>query len=235
MNRERFNFNNIENSEYEETKEKEFIEKIEKAPLSSDFKIDLLLLVFDRKKATFLGDICGVESEEQKQKLIKEFSEELNILTNLLDELSLPYKIIRDVEDRNDTIGFSVVVAKEIENLNKIEEAVKNDNNMDMGIMFGYPGTAVEAYGTQDVLDLETDLPEEYADLRKEGMLPFLKFAPSKLHWKEELKWARDNKKIIEEKSPNTIDQAIEEMEEYLNNLEKERMDKSAVKSNIFL
>ena len=235
MNRERFNFNNIENSEYEETKEKEFIEKIEKAPLSSDFKIDLLLLVFDRKKATFLGDICGVESEEQKQKLIKEFNEELNILTNLLDELNLPYKIIRDVEDRNDTIGFSVVVAKEIENLNKIEEAVKNDNNMDMGIMFGYPGTAVEAYGTQDVLDLETDLPEEYADLRKEGMLPFLKFAPSKLHWKEELKWARDNKKIIEEKSPNTIDQAIEEMEEYLNNLEKERMDKSAVKSNIFL
>jgi len=235
MNRERFNFNNIENSEYEETKEKEFIEKIEKAPLSSDFKIDLLLLVFDRKKATFLGDICGVESEEQKQKLIKEFSEELNILTNLLDELSLPYKIIRDVEDRNDTIGFSVVVAKEIENLNKIEEAVKNDNNMDMGMMFGYPRTAVEAYGTQDALDLETDLPEEYADLRKEGMLPFLKFAPSKLHWKEELKWARDNKKIIEEKSPNTIDQAIEEMEEYLNNLEKERMDKSAVKSNIFL
>lgn len=235
MNRERFNFNNIENSEYEETKEKEFIEKIEKAPLSSDFKIDLLLLVFDRKKATFLGDICGVESEEQKQKLIKEFSEELNILTNLLDELSLSYKIIRDVEDRNDTIGFSVVVAKEIENLNKIEEAVKNDNNMDMGMMFGYPRTAVEAYGTQDALDLETDLPEEYADLRKEGMLPFLKFAPSKLHWKEELKWARDNKKIIEEKSPNTIDQAIEEMEEYLNNLEKERMDKSAVKSNIFL
>ncbi len=235
MNRERFNFNNIENSEYEEIKEKEFIEKIEKASLSSDFKIDLLLLVFDRKKATFLGDICGVESEEQKQKLIKEFSEELNILTNLLDELNLPYKIIRDVEDRNDTIGFSVVVAKEIENLNKIEEAVKNNNNMDMGIMFGYPRTAVEAYGTQDVLDLETDLPEEYADLRKEGMLPFLKFAPSKLHWKEELKWARDNKKIIEEKSPNTIDQAIEEMEEYLNNLEKERMDKSAVKSNIFL
>jgi len=235
MNRERFNFNNIENSEYEETKEKEFIEKIEKAPLSSDFKIDLLLLVFDRKKATFLGDICGVESEEQKQKLIKEFSEELNILTNLLDELSLPYKIIRDVEDRNDTIGFSVVVAKEIENLNKIEEAVRNNNDMDMGMMFGYPRTAVEAYGTQDVLDLETDLPEEYADLRKEGMLPFLKFAPSKLHWKEELKWARDNKKIIEEKSPNTIDQAIEEMEEYLNNLEKERMDKSAVKSNIFL
>lgn len=235
MNRERFNFNNIENSEYEETKEKEFVEKIEKAPLSSDFKIDLLLLVFDRKKATFLGDICGVESEEQKQKLIKEFNEELNILTNLLDELNLPYKIIRDVEDRNDTIGFSVVVAKEIENLNKIEEAVKNNNDMDMGIMFGYPGTAVEAYGTQDVLDLETDLPEEYADLRKEGMLPFLKFAPSKLHWKEELEWAKDNKKIIEEKSPNTIDQAIEETEEYLNNLEKERMDKSAVKSNIFL
>ncbi len=235
MHREKFNFNNIENSEYKETKEKEFIEKIEKAPLSSDFKIDLLLLVFDRKKATFLGDICGVESEKQKQKLIKEFNEELNILTNLLDELNLPYKIIRDVEDRNDTIGFSVVVAKEIENLNKIEEAVKNNNNMDMGIMFGYPRTAVEAYGTQDVLDLETDLPEEYADLRKEGMLPFLKFAPSKLHWKEELKWAKDNKKIIEEKSPNTIDQAIEEMEEYLNNLEKERMDKSAVKSNIFL
>ena len=235
MNRERFYFNNIENNEYGEIKEKEFIEKIEKVPLPSDFKIDLLLLVFDRKKATFLGDLCGVESDEQKQKLIKEFSEELNILTNLLDELNLPYKIIRDVEDRNDTIGFSVVVAKEIENLNKIEEAVKNNNNMDMGIMFGYPRTAVEAYGTQDVLDLETDLPEEYADLRKEGMLPFLKFAPSKLHWKEELEWAKDNKKIIEEKSPNTIDQAIEGMEEYLNNLEKERMDKSAVKSNIFL
>ena len=104
-----------------------------------------------------------------------------------------------------------------------------------MGIMFGYPRTAVEAYGTQDVLDLETDLPEEYADLRKEGMIPFLRFTPSKLHWKEELEWAKDNKKIIEEKSPNTIDQAIEETEEYLNNLEKERMDKSAVKSNIFL
>ncbi len=235
MNRERFNFNNIENSEYEETKEKEFVEKIEKAPLSSDFKIDLLLLVFDRKKATFLGDICGVESEEQKQKLIKEFNEELNILTNLLDELNLPYKIIRDIEDRNDTIGFSVVIAKEIENLNKIEEAVKNNNNMDMGLMFGYPRTAVEAYGTQDVLDLETDLPEEYTSLRKEGMIPFLRFTPSKLHWKEELEWAKDNKKIIEEKSPNTIDQAIEETEEYLNNLEKERMDKSAVKSNIFL
>ena len=158
--------------------------------------------------------------------MIKEFNEELNILTNLLDELNLPYKIIRDIEDRNDTIGFSVVAAKEIENLDKIEEAVKNNNNMDMGIMFGYPRTAVEAYGTQDVLDLEADLPEEYADLRKEGMLPFLKFAPSKLHWKEELEWAKDNKKIIEEKSPNTIDQAIEETEEYLNNLEEERAER---------
>lgn len=53
MNRERFYFNNIENNEYGEIKEKEFIEKIEKVPLPSDFKIDLLLLVFDRKRLRF--------------------------------------------------------------------------------------------------------------------------------------------------------------------------------------
>ncbi|MCX6761134.1 MAG: hypothetical protein NTZ84_03495 [Candidatus Nealsonbacteria bacterium] len=58
-------------------------------------------------------------------------------------------------------------------------------------------------------------------------MLPFLEFSPSKLHWKEELNWARNNKKIIEENSPNTFNEAVEEKEKHINSFERERLERN--------
>lgn len=220
---EKFNNRIEENNGQENEKIKESIEKIENALLPVDQKIDLMLLMLDRKSATFLGDLDGVESEEHKQKLIKEFTEEFNTLIVLLKDIDLPYEIIREVENRDDTIGFSIVVTKEVENLTKIERAVRENDDRTMGLLFGYPKTAVETYNTQDAIDLETEFPDEFAILRKEGMVPFLGFAPSKSHWKEELEWARDNKKSIEQHSPNTLNLAIKESEEYMDAFARER------------
>ncbi|MCX6761135.1 MAG: hypothetical protein NTZ84_03500 [Candidatus Nealsonbacteria bacterium] len=105
---------------------KESIEKIEKTLLSPGNKIDLMLIIFNEKRAAFLGNFDGAESEEHKEKLIKEFSEELNNITNLLNDLNLPYEISRNIKDDNEVIGFSLMVAKEKEDLNKIIEANKN-------------------------------------------------------------------------------------------------------------
>jgi len=226
MNPERLDHQSeINNHEEEQTKEKESIEKIEKSSLGASNKIDLMLLILNRKYATYLGNHDIAESEEHKEKLIKEFTEELNNITTLLNDIGLPYEITAKVEDDNEIIGFSLMVAKERDNLDKIVEADKNEDDKTVGLLLGYPKTAVETYNTPDALDVGTELPEEYTELRKEGMLPFLGFAPSKSHWKEELEWARNNKKIIEESSPSTLNEAIEEYEEHIKKFEDEKRE----------
>lgn len=219
MNQEKFNYEN------KQTKEKEFIEKIEKSTLKASDKIDLMLLVLGKKYATYLGDRDIAESEEHKEKLIEEFTKELNDTTTLLNDAKLPHEITEKIEDDDEIIGFSLMVAKEEDNLNKIVEADKNNDDKTIGLLLGYPKTAVETYNTPDAFDIETELPEEYAKLRKEGMLPFLRFTPSRSHWKEELEWARDNKEIIEKNSPDTLNKAIEEYEEHIKRFEKEKKE----------
>jgi len=217
---EKFEYQPEEINNKENLEEKESIEKIEKSSLSSKNKIDLMLLSLDKKKAAFLGDFDIAESEEHREKLIKEFSKELDNIRLLLDSINLPYEITRKIEDDNEIIGFSFMVAKENDDLTKIKEAEKNKDDRTMGLLLGYPETAVSAYCTKDALDIHTEIPkEEYDALRKEGILPFLEFSPSKLHWKEELAWARSNKKIIEENSPSTFNEAVEDTEKYINNI----------------
>ncbi len=223
-NMEKFEYQPKETNNKENFEKKESIKKIEKSSLSPDNKIDLILLFLNKKRAAFLGDFDIAESEEHKEKLIKEFNEELNSIGLLLNSINLPYEITRKIEDDNDVIGFSFTIAGNQDDLNKIKEAEKNKDDRTMGLLLGYPETAVSAYCTKDALDIHTEIPkEEYDALRKEGMLPFLEFSPSKLHWKEELDWARNNKKIIEENSPNTFKEAIEDTEKYINNIKNGR------------
>ena len=198
---------------FEQNKEnifKKYIESIENSALSIESKIELSLLLLDRKQGVQIGDYKIVNSQVEKDTVIQEFTQEISNILSLLSGLRLQYKIVKDLSDDNDMVGFSVLVSKNKEILNKFTQADKEHDDKTFGLILGYPPTAVEAYGTDRAFNIERDLPKiELEKLQSEGVLPFLLFIPSKEHWDEELEWARKNQKLIEDKAPKLYQELI--------------------------
>ncbi len=105
--------------------------------------------------------------------------------------------------------------------------------NQKIGLLFGYPQTAVKAFKSivmtekelkrkimlkglqRALLDKETwhkDLSDkEKKDLLEEKVLKFTYFMPSKENWQEELEVVRKWQKIIKDKSPNLYQERLKE------------------------
>lgn len=190
---------------FEQNKENIFekdIESIENSALSIESKLELSLLLLDRKQGVQIGDYKIVNSQTEKDYIIQEFTQEISNILSLLSELKLQYEIVKELSDDNGMVGFSILVSKNKEILNKFKQADKEHDDKTFGLILGYPQTAVEAYGTDKAFNIERDLPKiELEKLQSEGVLPFLLFMPSKEHFNEELEWARKNQKLIENKA----------------------------------
>lgn len=189
---------------------KKDIESIENSALSIESKLELSLLLLDRKQGMQIGDYKIVNSQAEKDVVIQEFTQEISTILSLLSELGLQYEIVKELSDDNGMVGFSVLVSKNKEILNKFTQADKEHDDKTFGLILGYPSTAVEAYNTDKALNIERDLPKVELDkLQSEGVLPFLLFMPSKEHFYEELEWARKNQKLIENKAPKLYQELI--------------------------
>ncbi|MEI6581203.1 MAG: hypothetical protein WCO07_03475 [bacterium] len=179
------------------------LESIENSDLKNQSKLELALLLLDKKQGVQLGNFKIVGSEKEKETINKEFSEELQNIIKISNIVGLHHEVIKELSEENGIIGFSVLVSKDKSILNKFVKADKEEDDKTFGLIVGYPATAVETYGTDKAFDLEQELPkDELEKLRSEGVLPFLLFMPSKEHWNDELKWARENQRLIKERTP---------------------------------
>ena len=190
------------------------IDKIENCLLETGKKLDLALLLLDRKKIAYLGNHKIFENDKERQKFIKEFSQELEDIKKTCEGLGFLYntKGLR-VEDEA-IVGFNISIGKNGEDLTKFADAEKKRDDKTMGLMLGYPWTAVEAYNSKKSLDFEVFLKTELSEkerkqLEEEGVIKFLSFQPSKEHWREELNQAREDQGLIKEKTPRLYEEIM--------------------------
>lgn len=186
------------------------IELIENSTLESDSKLELALLLLDKKQGVQLGDFKIAESEEEKIKVTTEFAQKLAYILKLLDSLNLQHETVKELSDDNGIVGFSVLVSKNKNILDKFVKANNEDDDKNFGLVLGFPPTAVETYGTDKAFDFRTELTSsDLEKLKTEGVLPFLLFSPSREHWTEELEWARSNQRLIKEKAPRLFQELL--------------------------
>lgn len=182
---------------------KRAIELIENSTLESDSKLELALLLLDRKQGVQLGDFKIIESEEEKVKITQEFAQKLTNILKILDSMGLHHQIVKELSNDNGIVGFSILASKDKSVLGKFVQANNEDDDKTFGLILGFPPTAVDTYGTDEAFDFRQELPpSELERLRAEGIFPFLLFSPSREHWAEELEWARENQRLIKEKAP---------------------------------
>jgi hypothetical protein len=186
------------------------IELAENSTLENDSKLELILLLLDRKQGMQLGDFKIAELEDEKKKITEEFSKKLADILRLLESLKLEYKTVKELSDDNGITGFSVLASRDKNVLDKFVKANNEDDDKTFGTILGFPQTAIETYGTDRAFNIEEELPkDELEKLRDEGLLPFLLFMPSKEHWAEELEWAKENQRLIKEKAPKLYEELI--------------------------
>ena len=98
------------------------------------------------------------------------------------------------------------VIARDSKTLTKLiaAENQKNDKKRrtQVGILLGYPKTAVKAFGEYKVIDVRT-LP---SSILKKPEMKFLHFRLSK-HWKTELRYVKRRAEIIKKTSPELYKQ----------------------------
>ena len=197
---------NFENKEFQE---EEKLRTIEEALIDSGKKLNLALLVLEKKEAAQLGNFDVVESDQHREELDDEFTEESQAIKELLNELGLEYSL-KDVHEDNGIMGFSFLVSRNLENLEKFKKASEEGDDKMFGMLAGYPETAINAYQTEGAFDFHEGLSsEELKKLEEEGLMPFIGFMPSKAHWEDELQEVRRQQQLIKEKMPRLYDELI--------------------------
>jgi len=191
-----------------EKTEQEKLQLIEDAKLGEGKKLDLALLALGEKPAAQLGNYDVIESDEHREQLLNEFSEEVETIRTLLDSLGCAYDLLKELRDRDGIMGYSFLVARDQATLSEVVEADTKGDDKTFGILMGYPKTAIDAYQTENAFDYSLELSkEELQNLESEGVLPFLEFMPSKQHWEEELASARRIRDVVKEKIPRLYEE----------------------------
>lgn len=204
----------IPNPNLKENIPEKAIELVENSAIENDSKMELTLLLLDKKQGVQLGDFKIAESKEEKARVMAEFSQKMTYILQLLDSLNLQHETVKELSDDNGIVGFSVLTSKDKNILDKFVKANNGNDDKTFGTILGYPPTAVEVYGTDQAFNIEEELPpDELEKLRTEGLSPFLLFTPSREHWAEELEWARENQRLIKEKAPKLFQELLKEEE----------------------
>lgn len=178
------------------------IELVENSTVDSNSKVELILLLLDRKQGMQYGDFKVIESDNEKE-IQNEFTAELSEILRIITKTGLQHQITRELTSSEGLIGFSVLISKDKNILDKFTKADKDGDDKTFGLILGYPPTAIETYNTDKKFNPHEELsPDEIKKLEDEGLMPFLLFMPSRDHWIDELEWARENQRLIMEKSP---------------------------------
>lgn len=194
-----------------ESLEKERIEATERSSLAVEEKLDFALLVLGQKQAAQFGRLEATQPDSRRTELLAKMRREISAITALANEMSLPHASEGVREEENGAIGFSVLVGRNKDSLDRLVRADKQEDHRAFGELLGYPATAAAAYRTDEAFNFWKELPQgEVQNLVSEGLLPFLSFMPSRSHWEEELKFARSQQRLIREKAPRLFAELID-------------------------
>jgi hypothetical protein len=217
------NFNipaSIEAAPQEKKLTPEEIELIETAPLSSWEKVEILLV---KAGITPVNEIELYGEAWEKGKDIDRKSADrkhLDEITDLLGKLGMACKI-GESELNEFTSAENIDMQRERvaivygtkDSLDRLMRAEKTQNHNEMGLCYGYPETAINAYGNDEKSMPRRDLPSE---IKAKEFYPFIEFFPSKDNWREEIKTAENRAAVVKRISPKLF----EEYSEYAKGIE---------------
>lgn len=211
--------NKLENEE-----ERKKIELIEKSSfLDTNEKIDLVLLLLEKKQTAWMGDCRIIRKKGQKAKFLNYLAEKKEKTENFLNELGFVYQSEKLKIEDEVIIGYDIKVSKDEKSLSKLIKACEKKDNKEIGLMLDYPKTAVEAYPNNllDFREWQKRLSnKEKKKLIKSNVLKFLNFQPSKDHWQEELEMVKENQNLINEETPLLYKEVIKLEEDPLKKID---------------
>lgn len=192
---------------------------IKESEMKSKNKFDLALcFLVEKRKVAWLDDSKVVETVQQKKEFMEKFAREIKEIEKVLDKLGFNYESsgleTEEHEEELATVSFSVLVSKSEKYLTEFVEANRRGLDERIGLLLGYPQTAVEAFEADKTLNFEVFFRglsrKKRKNLRKEGILNFLGFQPSEQHWREELEEVRKIQDLVKERAPGLYKEIIE-------------------------
>jgi len=211
---------------------KEIVEKLEGLEFLYDTDKIIFLLVFTGEKSGgHIGIVYRLDTSDYTE---EEFRNRGRKLQDFLEENKVSY-YSREIEPQRATNGEIILkqldfyLAKDIESLEKIKEAVDEHDERKFGLAMGYPQTAVEAFvSTEDPFTKPDLLFVEPIEVEFSEERSFLFFRMSKEHWHEELevvkRWARTIKEVAPQLYEEITSQPLQK--EYIDALRKEQPER---------
>lgn len=190
---------------------------IESAELPKIHRLELALFVLGEKPGTQLGfyDVTAGEPEEEQRAIRKEGTGEFEKTQQVIKQIEALSHIKHPPKDRDGVFGYSILVARDVETLERLVKADRTGNDKEFGRIVGYPATAVEAYGTPDAINSNMDdYIKELQELEDGGLLPFANFIPSRSHRIEELEHVKRQGDLIKEKCPKLFAELVQSAED---------------------
>lgn len=162
----------------------------------SEQEIADILLVWGRFKPAAMIELSYFPAARFSR---KEFRKKIGDLEKILQKLDLHYRLRINYPKRKKEVTHYSYIARNQKKLKEIIAADKEGNTkkrrLKVGLLLGYPRTAVQAFANGEVLNR---LPPH---VLKREELKFLNFRLSR-HWRRELDYVRKRTKAIKKISP---------------------------------
>lgn len=224
MKFEKNGFNRENKKEQISPKEKELTKEIEQLPLFNVDKMNLLLVWRGLKPATDINFIFKEWKPGYPEPLLSPGRKKIHIekLLQLLGKIGLSAVAEKEIHSEpefivenningeiNGTESQRIFISKNIETAEELSKnwvSEENEVKEDLGQLFGFPQTAIEAYtkyqesGFKDENEFVIKKNELPKDIRNKDYVAFARFKLSKENWQEELetvkKWATEIQKL---------------------------------------
>ncbi|MBI4094084.1 hypothetical protein HY417_03920 [Candidatus Kaiserbacteria bacterium] len=165
---------------------------LDDSPLHPLDKLEIAYLLLNPlKHGSFFQRSEGVGDEPPTEMQKQAFEQEWTDIRLTLSKLRVPYIVDRPLRVDEGFYRYRIIAAKKANDLQLLHDLVNAEETPEVaalsGKMMGYPATAIASYRASDAVDVK-DLPgEEVEKLRAEKLLPFVQFALSRGHYREEL------------------------------------------------
>ncbi len=199
--------------------EKEKIELIENLPLDCQNKMELMLLYLGEQPVAWVEVCSRVYKNEEKDEVL---NQQLGFLkeqiVGALEKIGFVYQIeeFKIKEEKKYNLGYDFLVSKNPKNLSRLLEVSKKKDYKEIGLAYGYPESACEAFVNETCIEYKEIPKEEKEKLIKEGTFKFVTFRLSQSHWKEEIELIKRWQQRIKETSSRLYEEILKEVDPLL-------------------
>ena len=190
------------------------IHEIELLTINIYNKISMVLLVLNIKKIIDISTLgLYAKNKEEAEKIAVAAEQKLQNIVDFCHKTGLEINSKKYVNENNGRFigGYEISISKDKKTIEELDNATKTKDHKAMGILFGYPESAVSWFVNRhnngnEIIDNSIELKNE---IKKENLNEFLFFKPSPEHWKEELEVVKKNKEIIKKYAPRLYEEII--------------------------